>query len=129
MRLDIAEFPAADEPNSVLGHDGTLTDEEVKHLTNRGYFVAHWKSFSGARLVQAYFEGLAKGLIPLDDAQFKTMEAIRKMGTQDLIQKDKGEVSDIMSILQAPFRTTEITKGPLKRRKPPTKPDHDDAEE
>lgn len=128
MRPDIAEFPAADEPNSVLGHDGTLTDEEVKHLTSLGYFVAHWKSFSGNRLVQAYFEGLAKGLIPFDDGQIKAMEAIRKLGTQDLIQKDKGEVSDIMSILQAPFRSAEISKGPLKKRKSPVKPGHDDEE-
>lgn len=127
MRKDIQNFPSPDEPNSVLGHDGSLTEEEVVHLQKLGFQVAHWKSFSGSRLVQAYFEGLAKGLIELDDAQFRTMEAMRKLGGTDLVQKERGEASDVMSVLSAPLRTANVTKGPLKKRASPTKPaDHDE---
>lgn len=126
MRSDIKNFPPPDEPNSILGHDGSLAEDEVIHLQSLGYQVAHWKSFSGNRLVQAYFEGVAKSLIELDENQFRTMEAMRKLGGSDLVQKEKGEVSDVMSILAAPLRTANVTKGPLKKRAGPTKSGKDD---
>lgn len=126
MRRDIENFPPPDEANAILGHDGSLSTEEVAHLQSLGYQVAHWKSFSGSRLTQAYFEGLAKGLIELDDAQFRTMEAMRKLGGADLVQKPKGEASDVMSVLSAPLRTANVSKGPLKKRASPTRPDEED---
>jgi hypothetical protein len=129
MRTDIKNFPPPDEANAILGHDGSLAEDEVAHLQRLGYHVAHWKSFSGNRLVQAYFEGVAKGLIELDDTQFRTVESMRKLGGADLSAKPKEEVSDVMSVLSAPLRQSGVGKGPLKRRASPTKPVSDETEE
>lgn len=132
MRRDIATFPPPDEPNSVVGHDGSLSAEEITHLQGLGWYVAHWKSFSGIRLVQSYGEGVAKGLIAYNDEEFRAVEAIRKQMSKldadgsDLKQKTREEVSDVMAVLQAPFRATNVNKGPLKKRASPTRSDDEE---
>lgn len=106
MREDIQSFPPPHDAGALLGHDGTLTPEEVIHLQSLGYVVAHYKSFSGSKLVQAYFEGLAKGLIGLEAQTFKSMDTIRKQlskleaGDSDLKAPDRTERVDIISALR-----------------------------
>lgn len=106
MRPDILQFPPPHEESSILGHDGSLTPEEVGHLQDLGYVVAHYKSFSGITLVQAYFEGVAKGLIALDVATMKSMDTIRKQlakldkGESALKSEDRGGRVDVLSLLE-----------------------------
>lgn len=121
MRQDIKNFPPPEEPGCLLGQDGRLTEEEVTHLQKLGYTVSNWKALSGQRLVQGYLEGSAKGLIEFDENQMRIIETMRKMGAADLIQKDKVEASDVMSILSSPFKNVEVGRGVLKKRASPKK--------
>lgn len=127
MRDDVANFPPPLEDGQVLGHDGALTPEEVGHLEGLGYVVAHYKSFSGQKLVQAYFEGLAKGLIELDPKTFKSMDAIRKQlskmaaGESEFKAKDKIGKPDVVSLLRNKGATEDVVETPTRRRGRPPK--------
>lgn len=107
MRPDIVSFPPPQDKDSLIGHDGTLTEEEVAHLQGLGYVVSHWKSFSGAKLVQAYFEGIAKGLIEMESKTFKSMDTIRKQlskmeaGDSDLKAPGKTDKPDAIKLLSS----------------------------
>lgn len=127
MRDDIFRFPAPLEQGTMLGHDGTLAPEEVEHLENLGYVVAHYKSFSGQRLIQAYFEGLAKGLIEMDVKTFKSMDTIRKQmskmekGQDDLKAKDTSSKVDVVQLLKGGVKP-DVGATPTRRRgRPPGK--------
>lgn len=125
LRSDIAEFPPPIEKAQVLGHDGTLTSEEVKHLETMGYVVAHYKAFTGQKLIQAYFEGLAKGLIEMEPQTFRAIDTIRKQmaklekGEDDL--KDTGKVAkvDVVTLLRTKG-ADHVGSEPVRRRgRPP----------
>lgn len=121
MRPDIEFFPPPREAGQLLGHDGTLTSEEVQHLESLGYVVAHYKAFTGSQLVQAYFEGLAKGLIELDGKTFRSMDTIRKQLAKmtsaegDFKAKDRSGKPDIVTLLRSGMG--ETVEEPQKRRR------------
>lgn len=125
MREDIQHFPPPHDSASVLGHDGALTQEETEHLQKLGYVVAHWKAFSGTKLVQAYFEGLAKGLIELDPKVFKSMDTIRKQiskldaGESQLKAEDRSEKVDVVALLKSKGATPEDDETKRRRGRPP----------
>lgn len=125
MREDIANFPAPLEPGQLLGHDGTLSPEEVARLEALGYVVAHYKSFTGNKLIQAYFEGLAKGLIELDSKTFKSMDTIRKQMTKmttgegDLMAVERMEKPDAVKLLAGLGSERAILEPAKRRGRPP----------
>jgi hypothetical protein len=119
VRDDILHFPPPNEDAQVLGHDGTLTTEEVEHLQSLGYHVKHYKAYSGSTLVQAYFEGLAKGLIAMDAQVYKSMDAIRKQlskmdnSESTLKAEGKGGKPDVLTLLKGGVDMSEpIKRGP-----------------
>lgn len=107
IRADILNFPPATDVGTILGHDGSLNGEEVAHLQRLGFVVAHYKSFTGQKLMQAYFEGIAKGLIEPDTKTFKAMDSIRKqigkmeVGDSDLKDTGKVEKPDVVALIKA----------------------------
>lgn len=127
MRDDIAKFPPPVDSGQLIGHDGGLAPEEVKHLAGLGYVVAHWKSFSGQKLVQAYFEGLAKGLIELDPKTFKAIDTMRKQlskvdaGESDLKATDRGGRPDILGVLRGGFEFENQSQEKRRGRPPKVK--------
>lgn len=125
MRIDIDQFPSPHEVGQLLGHDGTLSPEEVARLESLGYVVAHYKAFTGQKLIQAYFEGLAKGLIEFDQKTFKSMDTIRKQmskmnkGEGDLMAVDKIEKPDVMKLLAGLGSESAILEPAKRRGRPP----------
>lgn len=125
LREEIKNFPPPEGEDALLGHDGRLNAEEVKYLQDLGYTVAHYKSFSGAKFVQSYFEGIAKGLIELDPQVFKSVDTIRKQfsktetGESDLKAKSKVEKVDAIKLLSN--LPTLVPEEGKKRGRPPKK--------
>jgi hypothetical protein len=124
MRDDIRHFPPPQEEGVILGHDGTLTEEEVKHLQELGYSISHYKSYTGYKLIQAYFEGLAKGLIGLDPGVYKSMDALRKQfmkldESSSEMKTGKSAKVDVVTLLTG---GVSFDQNPAKRRgRPPGK--------
>ncbi len=125
MKPGILSFPPAHKPGTPLGHDGTLSEEEVAHLKTLGYEPQHYLSATGPRVVELYLEGSIKGLIPFDEKKFKALEAARKHYSKvsktqvedELIHEDD---ADAISALAHLGRNPTVV--PARRGRPPKGP-------
>lgn len=126
LRPDIANFPKAQMPGTALGHDGTLTDIEVAHLQSLGYDVMHYKAATGPRLVEAYLEGAAKGLIEFNEKIFKALESMRKHyaktsreGFEESLINKGGKVDALKLLEGLGSDSAPAEQAPKKRGRPP----------
>lgn len=120
-------MPKALVAGSPLPHEGSLSEDEIKHLKSLGYDVVDIRTTFGTRQVELLMQAFLLGTVPID-ARAKIVAEARKVWAD--ISKEEAEaaleVAD--TEVDAVALLTEVQLGPVpsvpgkrRRGKPPGK--------
>lgn len=113
-------------PGLPLGHEGSISAEDVEHLRSLGYDPVDTRTVHGPRAVELILEGMVRGTIAFDRSRFGALESMRKLyadttkEAKEAELEDKGDKPDALAVLKADVEQIARQKTKQRHRgKPP----------